>query len=396
MTTTSNVTLPNVASGATVFAGIPNLALAEAVASLSDASPNAAAFTIPNINDTIDTGIHGQQYLLAGAGSLYIDWCSRMDFDPVRRIAALSGAPAGNSSGGNTQATRDEATVLKYDALSNALHVTRNPFNENVGHSYNSSAMNTLHGLLYKSPYNAQGAGDPTSDVIFAWDYVNNVRATDIPRPPTTVGGSAGWNSVKPISVFPTMGAQGSLIWVNASGGRVLRWDIATASVAGDWTLISNDCSFENEHIVIEYMPEVDLMVFTGTNGTSVVYTMDRFGHINDLGVPLHNLADPAIEIATNGNAHLFSADPSGSGEMILVPNYGSGTSYPDKHWALNLVTGNWTDLGTIPAALKDPVHTSEETVPICIRELNCWLCLRWGGSGTSTAIVYRRQGEVL
>ena len=306
------------------------------------------------------------------------DWCSHMVYDPIRRKAYVCGAPPGNTQA-NTILEQTEVTILVYDLATNTWSAIRNPWDNAVGHCYDSTCLDYNKGILYKA------SNASSNNQIYRYDVVNNQALSAIDFPTYNIlGRTSAWNAVKCLEYFPSMGEEGAIIWINDSWGRVLKYDIKTKA----WSGIVGDLSVTNQHIVCQYHPGKDVIVFTGgSNATAdTLWMLDNQGNLSTLD-------DTPFGVSCGSPSPIFVPNPDMSvNEMLLFPNGASSPNADGSLYSLDLDSGSWTDHGNVPAPFYATDEMTETSIGVAIPEYNAVLLERYASNGNSTCYLYRHS----
>ena len=351
MATPTNSSSPNVGTGENVYAGI-------AQSTILDFSLNAAgstaAYTVTDLNSQslIDGTL---KYALEGSGSvtLYtIGWCPSAKYYPEIDACVFFGARSQNTSG-TTQEKFDEVTMHAHYVLTDTFDHWRRALGDNQtsGHLYHSFCYCAHNNMMYKHTYSSN-----YTNKLYAWNWATKTRdaaaiAQDIEEPPTDLGGDGSWSPVSAIEYFPHIGTNGSIIWINASGGRVCRYDFADSA----WYAVASGLSMENNHPTAMYHRARKSIVFAGSDGsgiggTSPIYELTRTGEIIDHGVPPVPVGASNEDSPTNRATNGFIQAPNGSDKVYVVPFDSTLAGDAGDIRVLDLTNDTWSAISP-PAA---------------------------------------------
>jgi hypothetical protein len=167
----------------------------------------------------------------------------------------------------------------------------------NLTHFYSSNAMDD-DGVVYKMRRTS-------SSLITTFDTRTGLEVTNtIPAPPTNLGGvSNSWNLVHGIAYFPTMGANGSLVHVNSSEGRINRLDLDTEV----WTNLAINKNISPSSGTAHYNRFSDQVVVTGGGVNSGTYIIESDGTVIDA---------PNIPVTISSDSN-FVSHPSASKSLL-------------------------------------------------------------------------------
>lgn len=266
-------------------------------------------------------GVAGTQELL--------DWASDMPWDSIRRRCY--------AAGGRPYDTPEAQKFVWFDEQTDVWDTIHQPWTSNDavgGHLYDNFTLAPELGILFQCPLYSPGGK------IHRWDVVNNVDLGDMPRPPPPPGQPA-W--VTPVSLvwMPTMGSQGSLLFLCQLFWTMCRFDWATQT----WTTIKSGAAGDNIHLLGIYLPGADvaLMGSTGlttiSNGLNIVTPSGWAGQTSI----------PPCYLTVNG----------GSARSIFVP-HPDGNSAIAFSYDLNKIfqyipaTNTWVDRGALPSGLAN------------------------------------------
>lgn len=305
-----------------------------------------------------------------GTGDTCTDWVAETGYDPIRKRMTYMGAPAG------LQADGSNSMIMQYDLPTNNYKTAfRNPVGQSFGHGYSGNAFNSKNGIAYK-PLFTSGANAQRFDT---W---NNKILSGVKSPDTDLGispATAPWVNVHGLAPLPNLGAEGSLIHINSSRGRVNRYDIATDTWSnlvfdpGTVTLVGQP--------VAHYHPITDVAVVGFPEDTRQMYTVD--GTTGTITQSVETNPTNIFPSSFPGNTRqLFLAD-SGSNKSLAF------TVDSNIH-EFDTLTRTWSSV-VMPTIFSDNnFENLADAVGFTIPEYNCMVIVPYGGSGTSKTFLYR------
>lgn len=294
---------------------------AEALAVGSVITIANSSLNIPGTNGTLPwdkTGI--------GTSLPMLDWANDMPWDSVRHRAY--------ASGGRDYSNPQAQKMVKFDAKTNVWESFIDPWQGGTGgHMWDEFDFASNHNLMLHVPY---GNGR-----IHVWDTVTETNQPHIPVPPTDAFG--GYDPVTTICWHPNLGPQGSIVWMNKTHYRIMRFDWATQV----WSELKVAApSGTDDAMVSCYLHGADVVVI----GNSNVLTSAPFPALNVISNTGAWSATPPTPcmVSCNGTA--------GRGPLVAHPDGNSAIifSLDDGHmyqWVAS--TNTWHDRGLTPAGLN-------------------------------------------
>lgn len=256
-----------------------------------------------------------------------LDWANGMPWDSVKKRAY--------ACGGRDYAYALNVKMVTFDAKADTWDSTIDPWNgaTNGGHLWNMFDLASQHELmLYVSYGNAK---------ISVWDTVSKTPQASIPVPPT--GGYGGFDPVTAIAWHPTLGAQGSIVWMNLTRKRIMRYDWLTST----WSELKIDgVSGADDAMIACYLsgPEV---VLIGNSHNYATAPFPAFNIIDNTGAWSTTPPAPA-QLSCNGS--------SARGPLVAHPDGNSAIAFSldDGHMYQWVAASNtWVDRGLTPTGLN-------------------------------------------
>lgn len=282
-----------------------------------------------------------------------LDWASMMDHDPVtRRWYTAGGRP------------RESALVQKmviFDELANEVRAIDSWSGVEGGHLYRATTVIPEHRRVAYI-----GMGGPTIPLL---DIDTEAVAPEvILKPPTNIGGfTNGWTGHHFLCWFAALGAQGSLVYVNSSRSRIVRFDWATQQ----WLAMGNfDGTWSNQHIAGHLHPITGKMI-AGSSTASI----NRPLAIIEASGALSLTTPCPVTMACNSNGQFFP-HPSRAASIVFCQDTDRIVSY---EWDANA----WVDRGPLPVELRSP-QVIVAPMP--------WggLAFEYGPGGTTKALAWK------
>lgn len=249
-----------------------------------------------------------------------LDWASMWDFDPRTQRFYVRG--------GREWQVKETEKLIWYDAKTDTWDSISNWCNAEAGHIYRGTTIANQHGKVLA--WNL-GSGS------HVWDITTSTYEGPLPALSSTFGGkSASWASVKSIVWHPTMGAQGSLIFINQSFSRVARLDWATQT----WTPLGTYNSlWASQNIVGHYHPLTRAVIgghsFASTPSSLVICEADGTARLS---------APAPCEISCGGTQN---------GPFLPHPKRRTSVCFcyiTKRIWLYEWDQDNWFNYGPIPA----------------------------------------------
>lgn len=206
---------------------------------------------------------------------------------------------------------------ISFDMTTGMFDTSWNPLGVSYGHFYDTNCSRDLNGTIYARGY--AGAS------IYGMDPETNAWSARF----SLSGLSAGTTGAN--EVFPSLGASGSVLWLESTG-RLVRFNVADGArtVIGTYTGVGN-------YPVIHYVPALDCVVFGGGEAGTSFYKLNSSGVVSQISTTL------PVQVAANGSGGPFVPDPSGKPSSLLF--YGGDSIIRRVDWT----TGEWEEIG-LPA----------------------------------------------
>lgn len=292
-------------------------------------------------------------WLESASNQLITSWVGKFTWDSTGKKLYISGASAGYSS---EAPTGTHSKVVTLDVTTLEFSHVFNPFSINISHIYDANPSVVHDGYVYRRPFNNSN--------LYRADTATMTWASYLGL------GSAGLSTISAVDFFPTLGASGS--WIFVGLGKVVRYDIAGATfstLSAALTGATGTCN------VCSYHPGADIMVVGGgETGASTLYTIDNTGTITQLTVGLPG-AVPGIGPHSTLNVLLLPDPLNRAIAHVLDP------TTTNEHYTLNLSTGAWTLVGSLPAAMSARLNIAGA----CLPEPGC--IILYDGQGRSGAV---------
>lgn len=289
-------------------------------------------------------------------GVAVLDWASIMDFDPQTQRWYFAG--------GRPKESAIAQKMIWYDCNLDAWQSVGNWSGWRGGHIYRSTCVAPE---IRRAFYVAHGT-DTESPQVWMWNIDTNTFAGGIPIPSRLLNGfSNGWGPVKCLSWFPTMGEQGSLIWINDIRDQMCRFDWATQQ----WTGIGNfDGAFDNNHLNAHYHPVVDAMIMGGNNAGD----NEQLGVLRADGTTYKTAPAPCSVIPGGSSRGLFVPHPSLPISICMCES-------TSRIWHYNWISDEWTDEGA---------YNGNYSIAGVHPTLEILLLAKYASGGSSTTWVYK------
>lgn len=297
------------------------------IAAESLAAGSTALVTQPSLNIVAANGSMPWKATGLAPSSLdLLDWANGMPWDSVKKRAY--------ASGGRDYPHALNAKMVKFDAKTNLWESFVDPWNGGTGgHMWNMFDYASQHGMMLHVPYgNAR---------IHVWDTVSETNQPHIAVPPT--GGHGGFDPVTAIAWHPTLGAQGSIVWMNLTRKRIMRYDW----LAQVWSELKIDATSGPDDAMIACYLHGSEVVLIGNSHNYATAPFPAFNVIDKTGA--WSLTPPApAQLSCNGS--------SARGPLVSHPNGQSAIAFSldDGHMYQWVAASNtWIDRGLTPAGLN-------------------------------------------
>lgn len=311
-----------------------------------------------------------------------LDWSHMMDYDPVsKRYYACGGRP---STSGNDN-SKLSLKMVEYDEIANQWR-SRDSWaaNSYAGHLYRSTTVLTGPRHVAYHPHNASAYGLR----VFTWDIANAQEGPELPTPPTNLGGhSSNYGGRMFLCWFPTMGAEGSLIYADYTWWRVAKFDWANrAAGSSNWVSLTNGAfdavpfGASQQHINGHYHPVVNRMLLGNSGGAGSATESPLILVEPDGSVSMTRNPCP-VSFGSGGGSTGGPCVPHSTLPLSIL------FSRADQHiWTFDWriedsgVGEPWVDRGPMPAQIQGAQtialpHPSGQGVLFC----------KYGANGTST-----------
>jgi hypothetical protein len=278
-----------------------------------------ATLNTAGTNGTIPWGATGS------SGSLtMLDWANDMPWDSVKKRVY--------ASGGRGYSDPLAQKMVKFDAKENAWESFINPWQGGTGgHMYDAFDYASNHQKMLHIPFgNAE---------IHVWDTITETVGTPIPSPPT--GSYGGLNGVSTLTWHPTLGAEGSIVFMNLTRKRIQRYDWQSAA----WSELKLDAvAAETAHLVSVYLPGPEIVLIGAALAAAPPY--QALNIIDNTGAWSTTSPLPC-QVSCNGAAARGPIVPHPDGNGAIIFSLDDGHIY---HWIA--ATDTWHDRGMAPANL--------------------------------------------
>jgi hypothetical protein len=295
-----------------------------------------------------------QAAVAANIGAVHmLNWSSMWDYDSVTKRWF--------TSGGRPYQSTLPTKLVWYDETTNTWGTADQWSGHVCGHLYRSTTVMTSQ---RKVAYWAHG----DNNVIDLWNIDTNQYAGTLPAPQQPIGGfSNSWLGHMFLCWFPTMGAAGSLIHVNSSRDRIVKYDMVTQV----WTAVGNfDGLWTNQHIAGHYHPLTDKMIV----GSSDFDDQKALAIISPDG-SLSLTAVAPCTVACNSTSQ-FIPHPTRRASIVIDRE-------TKRRWQYEWDTNTWVDLGALPASI-DNGNQSAFTTATGV------MVVQYGAAGTSKMFFWK------
>jgi len=290
--------------------------------------------TVINVKETTGLNSTPRSVLETNANQPFTNWSGKGCYDKSAREVVLLGTAQGYTSSTPTGANSKEVVAAFGTTLGAVTYgIFWNPTGRNEAHTYDGICSRPLNGKLYRKSYNNGTLMERTLAGEGAW------TATSY-----TTSGLGSVKDVCALEVHPNLGADGSVLIFDATGGRVIRWDVATGTrTTITATGLGND---QFSH----YVHAMDAVVFGGgVDGSEVGvnswWKLDNAGVVTALTVDA--LPSGVTIPSYNNNRMTGCADPGDVARSWFV------SKQTDKLYSINWLTGAWTDQGSMPSGMS-------------------------------------------
>lgn len=317
-------------------------------------------YTGVDINATETSGPSGiaRSWLEGEANMPVCNWPGKIAFDPVKKL--LIGVGTTNGYISETPAGAHSKNII-FDLGTNAFSCRWNPVGRSYGHFYDTNSSRPLGGYFY-----ARGYADTSLRKM-------DTTTREWSESYSFSGLAPSIGTIGAVDVHPTLGAQGSVIFLESSG-RLIRFNVADGirSVSGTYAGIGN-------YPLIHYVPALDAVIFGGGESGTAFYKLSSAGVVTQVSTTL------PVTVAANGTGGPFVPDPSGRPYSWLFADIDSTVRYID--WT----DGSWHSVGTPPAALSGRFDTSLGASLTGLAAIVLLTCGgRVGGVSTSKFWIYK------
>lgn len=283
-----------------------------------------------------------------------LEWGQIADVDSVtQRCYWVQGRP--EPSLGNIK-------IHWYDAVADQWSAVANFASTRAGHTYRSTTVIPEHRLVAYAQYSNQVG------VIHLWNIDTDSYHGSMPFPPPNLGPfSNAWSPVKCIIWHPSMGAQGSLLWVNDVNDQILKFDWATQS----WAYLGGGyLAWSNNHVAGHYHPLTQSVICGASTSTDprALAKVDAAGNIT------WTPPAPCSTIAGGSTRGVFFPHPKRRASINLCAN-------TLRVWSYEWDSNQWIDRGPRPG---------DAGMGISAVFGDAILLARYGAAGTSKTYVYK------
>lgn len=283
-----------------------------------------------------------------------LEWGQIADVDPVtQRCYWVQGRP---------EASLGNIKIHWFDAREDQWHAVANFVASRAGHTYRSTTVIPEHRLVAYAQYSNQVG------VIHFWNIDSNSYHGSIPFPPANLGPyTNAWSPVKCIIWHPSMGAQGSMLWVNDVNDQILKFDWASQT----WTYLGGGyLAWGNNHIAGHYHPLMRSVICGGSTHDSP----RQLAKVAEDGTITFTSPAPCSTIAGGSTRGVFFPHPRRRASINLCANTLRVWSY---EWDADV----WVDRGPRPGP---------SGMGISAVFGDAILLAAYGASGTSKTYVYK------
>lgn len=304
-------------SGAALHAGRngPANALATSIAGMASGAwlDWSASTNVRAITDVSGPNGYATAWLETAANYALTGWPGKGTWDSARHQVLVVGTAQGYTS---DVPAGTHASAVYMDTHTGLFSKQWNPYNENIGHIYDSNCSIPMGGKIYRKSYNGSN--------LYQCELTTRVWSL------AKAVGALALSQVCQADVFPDLGASGSVIFVS-DNGKLSRWDIATdaLSTIGTYSGIGIYPS-------IHYVPVSQAVIFGGGSTSTTFYKLDNTGAVTTVSA-----AYPSGITGTGAGVNItLVADPSGRAKSWMFVVGGNVFS-------LDHTSGTWTDHGT-------------------------------------------------
>lgn len=309
-----------------------------------------AEYTGTNINEMLPRDFDGQLMgvLESEANKPLTNWANKFTYNQQAKVLSGVGTAEGYIS---ADSGKNYTKEIIFDMAANVFSVRWNPLGRPVGHCYDANLSLPINGKLYRRPF---APNQPISE-----RDASGGGWQDTAMSLSGIAPSAG--QFFSIEGLPDAGEVGSLLLLEDTTGRLVRFDLATnaRTVIGNYSGIGS-------------YPMMTLIngavLFGAGNGGSSLYTVGS--SLNVQQVP----TTTPVTIAANSTGKLL-ASPSGENAAY------SFTNSDGLIRKLDITTGAWSDVGAYPSRLAAAVAV----VAISLQGLGAFAF--WYGRGRASGV---------
>lgn len=287
-----------------------------------------AQFTLPSLASNAATGSYPfdapAAAVAASIGAVHmLDWAVMMDSDPATKRWYIAG--------GRPYTSTLPTKMVIFDEAANEVRALDQWSGGQCGHIYRSTTVIPEHRRVVYFPL-----GDSLARML---DIDTETYAGSISKPPTNIGGfTSGWQGNNFVCWFPGFGTQGAIIFVNLSGGRIVKFDWASQT----WSAVGNHNGlWNNQHISGHCHPITGKMIFgcSYASDQKALVILDSSGTTNTTAVP-------PCDVACASSAQFFP-HPTRDASIVTCTT-------TNKIWSYEWSSNTWVDRGALPAALDN------------------------------------------
>jgi hypothetical protein len=257
-----------------------------------------------------------------------LDWASMMDYDRIGRRFYFAG--------GRPRTDPDAGKLVWYDVEENKWDSEIGWSGRAVGHFYRSGCVATEARKFFFS-----SLGQSIDALDLDTGAISEVATPSGSLQPGAGGStSLGAGSVRTIIWVPTLGDQGSLIWVSINFGmRLFRYDLSSESWSGAGYYDGQ--AYTDQHLTGHYHPLTDAVIV----GSSSVSSNNKLTIFDGTGL-IGTANAPCAVTCTGTLASPFVPHPSKRSSI----NFCHETN---KVWEYNWDADTWTDRGARNAGIN-------------------------------------------
>jgi hypothetical protein len=285
--------------------GVPQTALEAAAASLTPGG-SVEITSSQHLNTADVSGTVPWAATAYPGASTMLDWINTMPWHPTRKRSYICG--------GRQTGFSESQKVVRYDEAADAWRGFPDPWAGQTigGHVYQSHTLAPEHDRFFYFPYGSISN-------IQQWDTATDTflgLGASI-APPVPEVGRGSWSTVSAIVWMPTLGAQGSIVCINANGAQMRRfdWQSQAWSVLKAWTAWLQD-----DHPIAIYLPGADIVLCGAASGSPLdgLYRVSSAGAVTTTAACPHGISvegsaprGPILPHPAHGNSAILLGQTS-------------------------------------------------------------------------------------